>query len=70
MEVLDTHKVTDDLTASTDWTTLGARILEAATIATAIHLHERTYAGSRREHAGDPSFPGRGWNGEISGGVG
>ncbi len=38
MEVLDRHEVTDDRKRSTDWTTIGARILEAATLATAIHL--------------------------------
>lgn len=40
MEVLDQHQVTDDPQQSTDWTTIGTRILEAATLATAIHLEE------------------------------
>lgn len=38
MEVLEQHLVTDGPTQSTDWTTIGTRILEAATLATAIHL--------------------------------
>lgn len=42
MEVLEQHEVTDDRRRSTDWTTIGARILEAATLATAIHLSALT----------------------------
>lgn len=38
MDVLEQHQVTDGQTQSTDWTTIGTRILEAATLATAIHL--------------------------------
>jgi hypothetical protein len=49
MEVLAQHKVTDDQTKSTDWTTIGARILEAATLATAIHLDELSRSTARHE---------------------
>jgi hypothetical protein len=42
MEVLISHEVTDDRQRSTDWTAIGERILEAATLATAIHLNALT----------------------------
>lgn len=40
MDVLEGHQATEGRPRSTDWTTMGARILEAATIASAIHLEE------------------------------
>ena len=49
MAVLDQHQVTDDRMQSTDWTTIGSRILEAATLATAIHLDELAGGPERRE---------------------
>jgi hypothetical protein len=63
MEVLDQHQVTDDRMQSTDWTSIGTRILEAATLATAIHLDELASRPGRRD-AGS-SHAGR-WACEIS----
>ncbi|HOA73498.1 MAG TPA: hypothetical protein PL151_10835 [Phycisphaerae bacterium] len=48
MEVLDQHQVTEDRMQSTDWTTIGTRILEAATIATAMHLEELELSSASR----------------------
>lgn len=45
MDVLLKHKATDCDSRSTDWTTIGARILEAATIASAIHMGQTGHAG-------------------------
>ena len=44
MKPLDGHKVTDDRILSTDWTSIGTRILRAATLASAIHTAELTLA--------------------------
>ena len=48
MAVLDKHTVKDDPAMSTDWTAIGARILEAATMASAIHLDELAHAADAR----------------------
>jgi len=42
-----TYTATDGETGSTDWTVIGARILQVATIASAIHLME--YADASRD---------------------
>jgi hypothetical protein len=53
MEVLDQHQVTDDRSQSTDWTSIGTRILEAATLATAMHLDELAGRPERRDTGSD-----------------
>lgn len=53
MDVRSTDQATDCGPESTDWTTIGARILEAALIATAIHQHE---CARRAESAGDATL--------------
>lgn len=42
MELPARHEAKEGRPASTDWTTIGSRILEAATLATAIHVAEMT----------------------------
>jgi hypothetical protein len=41
MRMLDKHQAMDCETGPTDWAALGARIVRAASIATAIHMAER-----------------------------
>ena len=52
MAVLDKHTVKDDPAMSTDWTAIGARILEAATMASAIHLDELAHAAATGRGSG------------------
>jgi len=41
MSVRAMHRAMDCETGSTDWTTIGTRILQAAEMASAVHLAER-----------------------------
>jgi len=52
MSVCEPHPATDGQQRSMDWTTLGARVRQAARMAAAVHLAER----SRRQHAGRPEL--------------
>jgi len=56
MTVLNQPAVTEDPRESMDWTTIGARILKAATIASAIHLKELTLAAVVSDSAGVHGF--------------
>lgn len=67
MEVLDQHQVTDDRMKSTDWTSMGRRILEAATIASAIHLDELAQQSELMLTGGDDAVR---WSREESDGIG
>ena len=53
MEVLNRHAVREDPRTSTDWTTIGARIIEAATIASAVHMEELALAARNKQSASD-----------------
>lgn len=61
MEVPDKHMVTEDPSTSTDWTTIGARIIQAATIASAFHMEEARHAATVSR------VVSRRWNRESSG---
>jgi hypothetical protein len=41
MSVRDSHEATEGDVRSTDWTTIGARILQMAEVASGLHLIER-----------------------------
>ena len=69
MDVLTEHTVKDDQPKSTDWTSIGARILEAATLATAIHLDELARGGRWSPGAGE-GRPGGLRGRERSNGIG
>jgi hypothetical protein len=74
MAVLDKHTVKDDPAMSTDWTAIGARILEAATMASAIHLDALAHAadarGTRSGYGEAASGASGWWDREISDGNG
>jgi hypothetical protein len=46
MDRRSTDRATDCIRGSTDWTSIGARILQAASIASAVHLHEQAQAAA------------------------
>jgi len=58
MDVLLKHQATDCDRRSTDWTTIGARILEAATIASAMHRQEVGPAAGPVDPAREGEGPG------------
>jgi hypothetical protein len=41
MSVRRSHEAMDCMTRSTDWTVIGARIVQAAAVASAVHVAER-----------------------------
>jgi hypothetical protein len=70
MKVVDGHGVTEDRFVSRDWTSIGSRILEAATLASAVHLEELTRRDAA-ERGGETANDGQvGWIREISDGNG
>lgn len=55
MKVVDGHKVKEDRMTSMDWTSIGSRILEAATLASAIHLEEQSARARLTACGGEPA---------------